>query len=337
LAYPLEEEMENEITPEHWQAEYKWDGIRGQIIIREGEIFVWSRGEELVTDTYPEYQAFLTHVPNGTVLDGEIICWENGKALPFNQLQARIGRKTISKKVLKENPVAFVAYDVLEYEDKDIRLLPLVERRQILEQIVHQADLPSLLIISDIVPFETISDLISLRETARLLLAEGLMLKRKHSPYRTGRKKGDWWKWKVAPLTIDAVMIYAQSGHGRRANLYTDFTFAVWNKDNQLVPFTKAYSGLTDKELIEVDAFVKKNTLDKFGPVRSVKAELVMEIAFEGIQASSRHKSGIALRFPRILRWRKDKPAQEANTLTDLQLMLNTYENRSTSDSDSAL
>jgi len=337
LAYPIEEGMEEEMNPNEWQAEYKWDGIRGQIIKREGQLFVWSRGEELVTEKYPEYKNLLEKLPEGTVLDGEIICWQDEKALSFNVLQTRIGRKAITAKTLKESPVAFMAYDVIEFGGQDIREMALNERRAILEGIVKEAGLDKLLMISEVVEFEGVQDLIVARERARTFLAEGLMLKRKTSPYRTGRKKGDWWKWKVAPMSIDAVMIYAQKGHGRLANLYTDFTFAVWNGDNALVPFTKAYSGLTDKELVEVDAFVKKNTLEKFGPVRSVKAELVMEIAFEGIQASTRHKSGIALRFPRIARWRQDKPAEEANTLTDLQILLKNYGSIADSASEEAL
>lgn len=320
LAYQLEENW-NELGPTgQWQAEWKWDGIRGQVIVRNDELFVWSRGEELVTDKYPEYHAFASQLPNGTVLDGEILAYENGEPLPFAVIQKRIGRKTLSKKLLAEAPVVFMAYDILEFEGKDVRANSLSARREMLDQIVTDVNNPALL-ASPIIAFDSWKNLAQIRESSREMKAEGVMLKRQDADYKVGRKRGDWWKWKVDPMTIDAVMIYAMRGHGRRANLYTDYTFAVWEND-ELVPFAKAYSGLTDAEFKEVDAFVKKNTIDRFGPVRSVKAELVFELAFEGIAASSRHKSGIALRFPRMKRWRKDKPASEANTLDDLKKLL---------------
>jgi DNA ligase-1 len=319
LAYALEEEAAGLGAPAEWAAEYKWDGIRGQLIRRQGQLYVWSRGEELVTDKYPEYQAFLSLLPDGAVLDGEIIGWKEGRPLPFSALQTRIGRKSVSKKQLAETPVAFIAYDLLEYEGIDLRAQPFSERRQKLEQLAANAQAPFLL--SPLLTFNSWATLQALRAQAPEHLAEGVMLKRLDSAYRTGRRKGDWWKWKLDPYTIDAVMIYAQQGHGRRANLFTDYTFAVWQGE-ALVPFTKAYSGLTDEEFRQVDAWIRKNTLERFGPVRSVRPELVFEIAFEGIQRSSRHKSGIALRFPRMARWRKDKPAAEANTLEDLQKWL---------------
>jgi len=283
---------------------------------------VWSRGEELVTDKYPEYEAIKNSLPDGTVLDGEILPYTD-KPLPFQQLQTRIGRKTVSAKLLKEVPVVFMTYDILEWEGKDIREWPLAQRRQKLEEIVSNAG--GVLKLSPVLNFTSWNELTEERSRSREFLSEGLMLKRKDSTYRDGRRRGDWWKWKIDALTIDAVMIYAMRGHGRRANLYTDYTFAVWSGD-QLVPFTKAYSGLTDKEILEVDNWVKRNTIERFGPVRSVKAELVFEIAFEGIQRSTRHKSGIALRFPRIHRWRKDKPKEEANTLQDLMNLLSERE-----------
>lgn len=320
LAYQLEETWDEMGSTDHWQAEWKWDGIRGQVIVRKNELFVWSRGEELVTDKYPEYHPFAQQLPNGTVLDGEILAFENGEPLPFAVIQKRIGRKTLSKKLLTEAPVIFMAYDILEFEGKDVRAKPLSDRREMLQQVVINAKNDSLRLSSNI-DFDSWENLAETREKSREVKAEGIMLKRKDADYKVGRKRGDWWKWKVDPMTIDAVMIYAMRGHGRRANLYTDYTFAVWNGD-QLVPFAKAYSGLTDKEFREVDAFVKKNTLERFGPVRSVKAELVFELAFEGIAESSRHKSGIALRFPRMKRWRQDKPASEANTLDDLKRLL---------------
>lgn len=322
LAYPLEEELSSLGNPEEWQAERKWDGIRGQVIVRNGTLYVWSRGEELVTDKYPEYEAIKNSLPDGTVLDGEILPYTD-KPLPFQQLQTRIGRKTVSAKLLKEVPVVFMTYDILEWEGKDIREWPLAQRRQKLEEIVSNAG--GVLKLSPVLNFTSWNELTEERSRSREFLSEGLMLKRKDSTYRDGRRRGDWWKWKIDALTIDAVMIYAMRGHGRRANLYTDYTFAVWSGD-QLVPFTKAYSGLTDKEILEVDNWVKRNTIERFGPVRSVKAELVFEIAFEGIQRSTRHKSGIALRFPRIHRWRKDKPKEEANTLQDLMNLLSERE-----------
>ncbi|MEO1514144.1 MAG: ATP-dependent DNA ligase [Bacteroidota bacterium] len=326
LAYALEGEPEALGAIEEWQAERKWDGIRGQLIVRGGELFVWSRGEELVTDKFPEYQALLGALPDGTVIDGEILPYKDGKILSFNLLQTRIGRKNLSKKILSTAPVAVMAYDLLEFGGEDLRERPLSERRQLLEQLMASEDLPSVFMLSDCLQVKNWDELRQARAESRNFQSEGLMLKRKNSPYRVGRKKGDWWKWKVDPLTIDAVMIYAQRGHGRRANLYTDYTFAVWEGE-QLVPFAKAYSGLTDAEIRRVDAFVKRNTKERFGPVRSVKPELVFELAFEGINKSSRHKSGVALRFPRILRWREDKPTEEANTLDDLKALLKLYGN----------
>lgn len=319
LAYAIEGDVSDLGSPSDWFAERKWDGIRGQIIVRNRELFVWSRGEELVTDKYPEYAVMLDLLPDGTVIDGEIMPFKDEKPLTFNHLQTRIGRKTLSPKLLKEVPVAFIAYDILEWKGEDIRERPMTERRQILEALCSTQS--SVLRLSELVPFQDWDQLREEREHSREMLSEGIMLKRKASSYRDGRRRGDWWKWKIDPFTVDAVMIYAMRGHGRRANLYTDYTFAVWD-NGQLVPFTKAYSGLTDEELREVDRWVKQNTLERFGPVRSVKPLLVFEIAFEGIARSSRHKSGIALRFPRIKRWRKDKPINEANTKDDLEAIL---------------
>ncbi len=323
LAYPLEDKPSVLGAPGDWIIEDKWDGIRGQIIRRNGELFVWSRGEELVTDKYPEYSSFLTSVSDGTVIDGEIICHDGKAPLHFGVLQKRIGRKTVSRKLLEEAPVKLIAYDLLEYQGKDLREIPQHDRRALLENVVEQAN-DSCLLISPVVNLPDWAQLEAYRAKARDRNSEGLMLKRRSASYKVGRKRGDWWKWKIEPLVIDAVLIYAMRGHGRRANLYTDYTFAVW-KGKELVPFTKAYSGLTDKEFQRVDAFIKKNTIDRFGPVRSVNPELVFEIAFEGIRASNRHKSGVALRFPRISRWREDKPAHEANTFQDLIRMLEAY------------
>jgi DNA ligase-1 len=333
LAYALEDDPMTLGEAHEWQAEWKWDGIRGQMIKRNNELFVWSRGEELVTEKFPEYQILQTCLSNGTVLDGEILSFEKdsdenskingGIVLPFALLQTRIGRKNITKKQLQEAPIAFFAYDLLELNGEDIRNKSMEERRIELEKIVHQVKHPTLQ-LSPLIIFSSWDELAKLREQSRIINAEGVMLKRKSSTYQVGRKIGDWWKWKIDPLTIDAVMIYAQKGSGRRSNLYTDYTFAVKDGD-KLVPFTKAYSGLTDKEFAQVDAFVKRNSIEKFGPVRTVKPELVFEIAFEGIAASSRHKSGVALRFPRIHRWRRDKTPDDINTLSDLVKMLETY------------
>ena len=321
LAYQLEDEPQDLGNPSDWLAEYKWDGIRGQLIVRNGEVFVWSRGEELVTEQYPEFEAAAELLPEGTVLDGEILVFKDDAIQGFHLLQKRIGRKTVGKKMLGDAPIVMRCYDLLEWNGKDIRAQPQQKRRQLLEELFDRLPKNNLLQLSELVPFSTWEELAAIREKSREVSSEGIMLKAKNAPYGVGRKKGDWWKWKVDPLTIDAVLIYAMRGHGRRANLYTDYTFAVWDDEN-LVPFTKAYSGLTDAEFREVDRFIKQNTLERFGPVRSVKAELVFEIAFEGIQKSTRHKSGIALRFPRMKRWRKDKPAAEANTLADLNDML---------------
>ncbi|WP_153798035.1 ATP-dependent DNA ligase [Foetidibacter luteolus] len=323
LAYQLEDDVSTLGEPHEWQAEWKWDGIRGQLIKRNDQLFVWSRGEELMTEKFPEYEVLRDLLPNGVALDGEIIPAVGGQPLPFALLQTRIGRKNITKKQLQEAPICFFCYDLLEYNHEDWRNNPLTERRAQLEELVTKAGHTALQ-LSPLIFYSTWDDLIEIRRQSRDYYAEGLMLKRKSSAYQVGRKVGDWWKWKVDPFTIDAVMIYAQKGHGRRSNLYTDYTFAVKDGD-KLVSFTKAYSGLTDKEFAQVDAFVKRNSLEKFGPVRTVKPELVFEIAFEGIAASNRHKSGVALRFPRISRWRKDKKPDEINTLEDLQKMLLLY------------
>ena len=326
LAYALEDNPETLGSPNTWRAEWKWDGIRGQLILRDGQYYVWSRGEELMTERFPELARAIDHLPTGTVLDGELLVWppEADQPSSFNALQPRIGRKTVPKKLLKEAPVVLHAYDLLEWRGEDLRDQPFAKRRRLLETAC--ADLPpeAPVRLSPQHKFDTWETLAQLRSTAREANAEGLMLKRADSPYLAGRKKGDWWKWKLDPLTIDAVMIYAQSGSGRRANLFTDFTFAVWN-GNDLIPFTKAYSGLTDAEFREITAWVKKNTQQRFGPVRQVTPHHVFEIAFEGIQTSKRHKSGVALRFPRMKRWRQDKPLQEANTLDDLNEMLRQY------------
>ena len=328
LSYAIDKDFYSLAVPEEWQAEWKWDGIRGQIIKRNNELFVWSRGEELMTEKFPEYLPLQNLLPNGIVIDGEIICLQQNEneiqPLSFASLQTRIGRKNITKKQLTEAPVSFIAYDIIEHDGIDIRSKTMAERRQILASIVFDVNHP-VLKISPVIDFSNWDELGEIRSRSREINSEGIMLKRKNSIYEVGRKRGDWWKWKIDPLTIDAVMIYAQKGHGRRSNLYTDYTFAVKDGD-KLVSFTKAYSGLTDKEFAQVDAFVKRNSMEKFGPVRTVKPELVFEIAFEGIAASNRHKSGVALRFPRISRWRQDKTPDEINTLDDLKKILQQYQ-----------
>jgi DNA ligase-1 len=324
LASPLEAGPEALGDPALWAAEWKWDGIRGQVILREGRQFLWSRGEELMTDRFPELARLADFLPPGTVIDGEVLAWDGTAPLPFAALQKRIGRKSVPKRLLAEAPVILKAYDLLEDAGNDIRALPFADRRARLEAMLARLPGDAPLIASPLVSFSDWAGLGAIRETARARGAEGVMLKRLGSPYGVGRKRGDWWKWKVDPFSIDAVMVYAQAGHGRRATLFTDFTFAVRDGD-ALVPFTKAYSGLTDAEFREITAWVRRNTLERYGPVRAVRPELVFEIAFEGIQESSRHKSGIALRFPRMARWRKDKPAAEANTLDDLRAMLRAY------------
>ena len=316
------EEIENDLGDKAlWQAEWKWDGIRAQAIHRKGQLFIWTRGEELATDKFPELHDFILSLPEGTVLDGEAICFSDNKPLPFNVLQTRIGRKNLSKKILADSPMAFIAYDCLELAGDDIRSMPFRHRRSVLEKLHALNPHKDTFQLSPVVEFGSWQQLYELRLQSRENQAEGFMLKKLDSIYQTGRKRGDWWKWKVDPLSVDAVMIYAQKGHGRRADLYTDYTFAVWH-EGKLVPFAKAYSGLTDKEIKQVDYFVKRNTLEKFGPVRTVKPELVFEIGFEGINRSTRHKSGIALRFPRILRWRDDKTIKDADSLATIHQLL---------------
>mgnify|MGYP003604913713 CR=1 FL=1 len=327
LAYPIEGDVSNLGNPEDWSVEHKWDGIRSQTIIRENEIFVWSRGEELVTDKYPEFQSFLGNIPNGTVIDAEILAYPNNEIGTFNDLQTRIGRKNVSTALLKSNPVILKAYDLLEWEGNDIRNLAYEERRNLLEKLLEYLKDKNLPIqLSERKIFNSWDEVATERMRAREMRSEGLMIKHKNSTYQVGRKKGDWWKWKLEPLVIDAVLTYAMRGSGRRSNLFTDYTFALWQNnesgEKELVTFAKAYSGLTDAEFRKVDDFIKKNTIDKFGPVRSVTPKLVFEIGFEGISLSKRHKSGVATRFPRILRWRQDKTIEEANTIEDLKNMI---------------
>jgi DNA ligase 1 len=321
LAYALEGELESFGDAGEWQAEWKWDGIRAQVIRREGRTYVWSRGGELVTERFPELADAAIHLPDGTVLDGEIMPWKQGGALPFAQLQRRIGRKTLGPKILAEVPVVLIAYDLLEHEGRDMRGEPLASRRAELTRVVARAALGGAFVLSPTITLASWDDARDAHAGARERRAEGLMLKRLDSAYGVGRRKGSWWKWKVQPYSVDAVMIYAQPGHGRRALLHTDYTFALREGD-ALVPFAKAYSGLTDAEIRALDAWIRRHTVERFGPVRQVEPVQVFELAFEGIQRSPRHKSGVAVRFPRIARWRKDKPASEADTMDTLRAML---------------
>lgn len=321
LTHALEEEPESLGEAAEWQVEWKWDGIRAQLIRRKSRSYLWSRGEELVTDRYPELAEAAGALPDGTALDGEIMPWKDGRPLPFAQLQRRIGRKKVGPKLLAQVPVVLVVYDLLELGGEDVRERPLAWRRSRLEELLDATWTGGRLIPSPMVEAPDWDRVRAAHAVAREQGAEGLMLKRRDSPYGVGRRRGPWWKWKVEPFTVDAVMVYAQAGHGRRASLHTDYTFAVWDGD-ELVPFAKAYSGLTDKEIRRLDRWIRSNTLEKFGPVRSVKPEQVFELAFEGIQPSPRHKSGLAVRFPRILRWRDDKPPREADSLDTLRSLM---------------
>jgi DNA ligase-1 len=325
LAHPLQADPRTLGPVTRWHAEWKYDGIRAQLVRRDGQTWLWSRGEDLIGERFPEISAIA--LPNGTVIDGEILIWKNDAPAPFADLQQRIGRKTLSMKMRAELPAVLIAYDVLEVNGQDIRATPQAERRRMLERIVADADAPPLK-LSPLVVADSWEQLAEMRESSRTRAVEGLMLKGIDAQYGVGRTKdtGTWWKWKIDPHSVDAVLVYAQPGNGRRASLYTDYTFAVWdsdeNGDRKLVPFAKAYSGLTDAEIRTVDAAIRRTSIVKFGPVRSVTPTMVFEIGFEGIARSPRHKSGIAVRFPRILRIREDKTVEEADTLDTLRGML---------------
>lgn len=321
LAYPLETEVAELGQPNEWLVEWKWDGIRSQVIRRNWNTYIWSRGEELVTERFPELQSLGGLLPEGTVIDGEILPWRDNLPLPFAQMQRRIGRKVLGPKILADVPVILLAYDLMEWQGQDLRERPLEERRALLTTLVESLSHTGRLRLSEPVAFSTWEELSALRREARERRVEGFMLKRIGSPYRTGRRRGDWWKWKIEPFSVDCVLTYAQAGHGRRASVFTDYTFGVW-KDGELVTFAKAHSGLTDAEIDKVDAWIRRNTIERFGPVRQVKPELVFELAFEGIQQSPRHKSGIAVRFPRIARWREDKPASEADSIETILALI---------------
>lgn len=332
LAHPLQAPVDDFDTvlgdPAQWLVEWKWDGIRAQLVRRDGQSWLWSRGEELITERFPELAEAARMLPDGTVLDGEIIVWIDGQVQSFALLQQRIGRKTLNAKLLREAPAILMAYDLLEWQGQDWRARPQAERRAQLTRVIADHVHPALE-LSPLVQADDWPHFARLRETSRALGVEGFMLKAASAAYGEGRTRdvGVWWKWKIDPYTVDAVLVYAQRGHGRRASLYTDYTFAVWNAppgapDRALVPFAKAYSGLTDEEIRAVDAIVRRTTVESFGPVRSVTPTQVFELGFEGIARSGRHKSGIAVRFPRMLRWRTDKPVDEADTLATLEAML---------------
>lgn len=336
LASPLKKETIEATSPSEWWVENKWDGIRGQLIQRESGTYLWSRGEELINDQFPELIDMAEGFPPDTVLDGEVICWAEHETQPrsFSELQRRLGRKTVGRKLRTECPVSFIAYDLLEQNGEDLRAISL---RQRLEQLDA---LQNLMIpnkaqwrcrLSSGQQLSRWDQLDQLRQEAVKQGAEGVMLKHLQSPYLSGRKRGHWWKHKRDPMTLDAVLIYAQAGRGRRANLFTDYTFALWEQpleatnQRQLVTFAKAYSGLNDAEILELDRWIRSHTRERFGPTRSVKPELVFEIGFEGIQASRRHKCGLAVRFPRILRWRRDRTAESANSIEDARALCNRF------------
>lgn len=317
LASPLDDPVASLGSLDEWLVEWKWDGIRAQLIRRDGQVFLWSRGEELITDRFPEITTAAKALPEGTVFDGEVLAFGDGKPRPFSDLQQRIGRQRQVREVARGIPAVFLAYDVLEDRGVDIREHPLRERRARLIALLEG----DVLRLSEQVSAESWEGLAELRRGSRSRGVEGLMLKRWTSAYRPGRKRGDWWKWKIEPFTMDAVLVYAQPGSGRRATVFTDYTFAAWDGD-ELVPVAKAYSGLSDEEIDELDRWIRRHTTERFGPVSAVEPVHVFELGFEAIARSTRHKSGIAVRFPRILRWRRDKPAREADTLQALERMI---------------
>ena len=321
LAAPLEEQPDALGHVSHWLVEWKWDGIRAQLVRRGGRVHLWSRGEELITERFPEIVAAASQLPDGTVLDGEVLAFRNGLPMPFSALQQRIGRQKNVDRLVRDVPVVFMTYDIIEWNGRDLRAEPLSDRRRQLDRLLTSTS--GVIRPSSPVVAANWEELAALRSGSRARNVEGLMLKRLDSPYGVGRKRGDWWKWKIEPHTMDAVLIYAQPGSGKRASLLTDYTFGVW-QDGALVPIAKAYSGLSNIEIDELDRWIRRHTLERFGPVRHVEPVHVFELGFEAIAASARHKSGIAVRFPRMLRWRKDKPASEADTLDALRAMLPT-------------
>ncbi len=345
LAHPLEEgpEAEGLSSPSAWLVEWKWDGIRAQLLHRGGEVLLWSRGEDVITPSFPEVAEGGSALPSGTVLDGELLPWREGRPLPFGELQRRLGRTRPGRKILEEVPVVFLAYDLLEREGEDLRGLPLGERRTLLEDLWREAGAQAvpgpraapgargpaptlrisgspLLLLPPLNPRDW-GEAGAWREEARDRGVEGLMLKNREGRYEGGRPRGGWWKWKVTPHTLDVVLLYAKKGHGRRAGIFTDFTFGV-RAEEGFVPVASAYSGLTDAEFREVDRWIRRHITERFGPVRGVEPGLVFEIAFEGIRASRRHRSGVALRFPRMKRWRRDLSPKDADSLDTVRALL---------------
>ncbi|MEM7606601.1 MAG: ATP-dependent DNA ligase [Myxococcota bacterium] len=326
LASPLDEP--EEIGPrDAFIAEWKWDGIRAQLLHRAGKVALWSRGEERIEERFPDIDG--TALPDGTALDGELLVWDFDRDRPadFGVLQTRINRKRLSKNLLAKSPARFVAYDLLEADGEDLRSRSLRERRGRLEAVVAELD-PRAFAISAAVTADSWDGLRELRKSARKRGVEGLMLKRLDAPYRSGRRRGDWWKWKLEPLTLDCVLTMAQSGSGKRAGRFTDYTFGLWRgegAERTLVTIAKAYSGLDDEEIAELDKWIRRHTVERFGPVRAVEPMHVFEIGFEGMRESKRHKAGLAVRFPRILRWRRDKRAEDASTLADAHELRQTF------------
>jgi DNA ligase-1 len=334
LASPLEAGESTLGDPAGWLVEWKWDGIRAQLLARGGAVHLWSRGEELITHRFPEIAAAATRLPDGTVLDGEVLAFRHDRPLPFSMLQQRIGRQKQVAQLARTVPVVFMAYDILEDAGLDVRALPLQERRARLETVLAPAGgdtdhsaAPGVLRVSPTVAGATWEALAKIRAGARDRAVEGLMLKRLTSAYGVGRRRGEWWKWKIDPFTIDAVLIYAQPGSGKRASLLTDYTFGVWDGE-KLVPIAKAYSGLSNEEIAEMDRWIRRHTIERFGPVRHVEPVHVFELGFEAIARSTRHQSGIAVRFPRMLRWRRDKKPSEADTLQSVRALLEAEERR---------
>ena len=321
LASPLDSAPDSLGDPAAWQIEWKWDGIRAQMVRRGGNVYLWSRGEELITARFPEVATAASSLPDGTVLDGEVLAWRGDRPLPFGDLQQRIGRRKNVAQMALVAPAIFMAYDILEQDGEDIRALPQRERRARLDALLASRHEASAIRVSPLVTAGDWTALTTLRDEARERGVEGFMLKQRESAYGAGRKKGPWWKWKIAPLTIDAVLIYAQPGSGKRASLFTDYTFGLWD-EGELVPVAKAYSGLSNEEIAELDKWIRAHTRERFGPVRLVEPVQVFELGFEGVLESTRHKSGVAVRFPRMLRWRRDKPPVEADTVDNLKAMI---------------
>ena len=324
LASPLDGDPSGLGDPADWLIEWKWDGIRAQLVRRAGTVHLWSRGEELITHRFPEIAAAATRLPDGTVLDGEVLAFRDNAPLPFSALQQRIGRQKQVAQMARAVPVVFMTYDMLEDAGVDVRPLPLVERR---ERLKGRLEAGGVLRISPTLDAPEWEALAAQRADSRSRGVEGLMIKRRTSLYGVGRKRGDWWKWKIDPYTIDAVLIYAQPGSGRRASLLTDYTFGVWDGDD-LIPIAKAYSGLSNEEIDEMDRWIRRHTRERFGPVRHVEPTHVFELGFEGIARSTRHRAGVAVRFPRMLRWRRDKKPEEADTIDTVRRLLESVEAR---------